>query len=97
MSEAGPVLEIRTITHKHNGKSRGIVFVEFGNAMDAAKAIDMFDGAEFESRVCDVVPAGPVRPFPSQHHCSNSVCVCMYRNWRLRQTWAIRLLCLLCI
>jgi len=58
-SEAGEVVSATIITDRYTGRSRGFGFVEMGNDDDAKKAIEMFDGKEYEGRKLTVNVARP--------------------------------------
>ncbi|OGF38052.1 RNA-binding protein [Candidatus Falkowbacteria bacterium RIFOXYC2_FULL_48_21] len=61
-SQAGEVLSAKIVLDRATGRSKGFGFVEFANADDAAKAIEMFNGKEFEGRNIFVSEARPERP-----------------------------------
>jgi len=61
-SEAGNVESAIVITDKMSGRSKGFGFVEFSNDEDANKAIEMFNGQEFEGRRITVSEARPMEP-----------------------------------
>ncbi len=61
-SAAGAVASAIVITDKMSGRSKGFGFVEFENEEDAAKAIEMFNGQEFEGRRITVSEARPMEP-----------------------------------
>jgi len=58
-SKAGNVESATVITDKFSGRSKGFGFVEFSNDEDATKAIEMFDGQDFEGRTIKVNEARP--------------------------------------
>jgi len=64
-SEAGEVSSATIITDKMTGRSKGFGFVEFVNDADADKAIDMFNGKEFEGRTLTVNEARPMEARPA--------------------------------
>ena len=47
------------ITDKFSGRSKGFGFVEYASDEEAAKAIEMFDGQDFEGRNIKVNEARP--------------------------------------
>lgn len=61
-AEAGTVISATVIIDKFSGKSKGFGFVEFENDDDANKAIEMFNGKEFEGRALVVNEARPQQP-----------------------------------
>lgn len=52
-AQAGEVVDAVVITDRQTGRSKGFGFVEFANEEDAKKAIEMFNGKDFNGR--DVV------------------------------------------
>lgn len=60
-SEAGEVVDAVVISDKHTGRSKGFGFVEFADEDSAKKAIDMFNGKDFEGRNIVVNEARPPR------------------------------------
>ena len=62
---AGPVESATIITDKMTGRSKGFGFVEMTNDEDAQKAIDMFDGKDFEGRNLTVNEARPMADRPA--------------------------------
>ena len=58
-SKAGKVASVSIITDRDSGNSKGFGFVEMENDADAANAISMFDGAEFDGRKLTVNEARP--------------------------------------
>jgi RNA recognition motif-containing protein len=63
-SAAGTVSSVTVIKDKFSGRSKGFGFVEMGSDEDAAKAIEMFDGKEFEGRTLKVNEARPMEERP---------------------------------
>jgi len=59
---AGNVESAIVITDKMSGRSKGFGFVEFATEEEAAKAIEMFNGQEFEGRRITVSEARPMEP-----------------------------------
>ena len=60
-SKAGMVSSVSIIKDKFSGRSRGFGFVEMSTEQEAKKAIEMFDGKEFEGRNIKVAEARPMR------------------------------------
>lgn len=58
-SQAGAVESANIIMDKMSGRSRGFGFVEMSSEEEAQKAIEMFDGKEFEGRALTVNEARP--------------------------------------
>lgn len=56
-SQAGEVVSAFIVKDRETKRSRGFGFVEFANAEDAAKALEMFDGAELDGREIKVAEA----------------------------------------
>ncbi|HAU40392.1 MAG: rnp-1 like protein RNA-binding protein [Candidatus Peregrinibacteria bacterium GW2011_GWF2_43_17] len=63
-SAAGNVTSATVITDRMSGRSKGFGFVELDNDDDAAKAIEMFNGKEFEGRKIIVNEARPLEARP---------------------------------
>jgi cold-inducible RNA-binding protein len=59
-SAAGEVSSATIITDKMTGRSRGFGFIEMVNDADAEKAIEMFNGKDFEGRTLTVNEARPM-------------------------------------
>lgn len=59
-SQAGAVETASIIIDRMSGRSKGFGFVEMTNDEDAAKAIEMFNGKEFEGRSLTVNEARPL-------------------------------------
>ncbi|HQA63487.1 MAG TPA: RNA-binding protein [bacterium] len=59
-SQAGEVVSAAIITDKMTGRSKGFGFVEMSSDDEAAKAIEMFDGKEFDGRTLKVNEARPM-------------------------------------
>ena len=62
-SEAGNVESANVIKDRMSGRSKGFGFVEFSADEEAQKAIDMFDGKDFEGRTIKVNEARPMKQF----------------------------------
>ena len=60
-SQAGTVSSAVVITDKMSGRSKGFGFVEMSTDEEAKKAVEMFDGKEFEGRTLVVNEARPKR------------------------------------
>jgi len=60
-SKAGTVEEVKVIL-KENGQSKGFGFVEMSTPEEAQKAIEMFNGKEFDGRPLTVNEARPPQP-----------------------------------
>jgi RNA recognition motif-containing protein len=58
-SGAGTVEEVRIITHRDSGRSKGFGFVTMSSEEEAQKAIEMFDGKELDGRQVAVNIAKP--------------------------------------
>lgn len=63
-SGAGNVESATVITDKMSGRSKGFGFVEMATDEDAQKAIEMFNGKEFEGRNLTVNEARPMEARP---------------------------------
>lgn len=61
-SQAGSVASSSVITDRYSGRSRGFGFVEMGSEEDAKKAIEMFNGKDFQGRNLVVNEARPQQP-----------------------------------
>ena len=61
-SQAGKVLSAVVITDKYSGRSKGFGFVELENEEALKKAIEMFNGKDFEGRNIVVNEARPPKP-----------------------------------
>ena len=60
-SQAGTVESVAVIIDKISGRSKGFGFVEMSSEEEATKAIEMFNGKEFEGRNIIVNEARPMR------------------------------------
>ncbi|MEK7643541.1 MAG: RNA-binding protein [Patescibacteria group bacterium] len=58
--QVGPVVSATIITDKMTGRSRGFGFVEMENDEDIARAIEMWNGKDFEGRRLTVNEARPM-------------------------------------
>ncbi len=61
-SKAGEVASASIIIDRMTGRSKGFGFVEMTNEEDAQKAIDMWNGQDFEGRTLTVNVARPLEP-----------------------------------
>ncbi len=61
-SKAGAVVSSAIIIDRMTGRSKGFGFVEMANEQDAQKAIDMWNGQDFEGRKLTVNVARPLEP-----------------------------------
>lgn len=61
-SQAGAVASATIIMDKMSGRSKGFGFVEMSSDEEAQKAIEMFNGKEFEGRNLTVNEARPMTP-----------------------------------
>lgn len=55
--QVGRVKSVRIVTDKSSGRSKGFGFVEFENAEDAQRAIEMLNEKDFNGRNLRVSPA----------------------------------------
>lgn len=58
-AQAGVVNGVNVMMDKFTGKSRGFAFVEFASAAEAEKAVNLFNGKEFQGRALTVNIARP--------------------------------------
>jgi len=63
-SQAGTVESAIVISDKMTGRSKGFGFVEMSSDEEAQKAIDMFNGKDFEGRNLTVNEARPMEERP---------------------------------
>ncbi|KKU49817.1 MAG: RNA-binding protein [Parcubacteria group bacterium GW2011_GWB1_49_7] len=61
-SKAGNVVSAAIIIDRMTGRSKGFGFVEMSSEEEAQKAIDMFNGQDFEGRKLTVNVARPLEP-----------------------------------
>ena len=61
-TKAGAVTSVTILMDKMTGRSRGFGFVEMENDEDAQKAIDMWNGQDFNGRKLTVNEAKPMEP-----------------------------------
>jgi cold-inducible RNA-binding protein len=65
-AEAGTVESATIIMDRMSGRSKGFGFVEMGSDEEAAKAIELFNGKEFDGRTITVNEARPQEERPRQ-------------------------------
>ena len=58
-SEAGAVEEVRLITDRETGRSKGYAFVTFAEEAGAEAAVEKFNGVEYQGRTLRVDRARP--------------------------------------
>ncbi|MDD5032763.1 MAG: RNA-binding protein [Candidatus Pacebacteria bacterium] len=63
-SQAGNVESAVVITDKMTGRSKGFGFVEMSTDEEAQKAIELFNGKEFDGRTINVSEARPMEARP---------------------------------
>ena len=61
-AQAGSVVSATIIMDKMTGRSKGFGFVEMATDEDAKKAIEMWNGKDFEGRTLTVNEARPLEP-----------------------------------
>ena len=61
-SKAGNVVSAAIIIDRMTGRSKGFGFVEMSSEEEAQKAIEMYNGADFEGRKLTVNVARPLEP-----------------------------------
>ena len=61
-SQFGEIVDLKLITDKMSGRSRGIAFVEYTFEEDATKAIEATNGTDLEGRAIVVNVARPPKP-----------------------------------
>lgn len=67
-AQAGNVASAVIITDKMTGRSKGFGFVEMSTDEEAMKAIEMFNGKDFEGRTLTVNEARPMTPRPPRQN-----------------------------
>lgn len=65
-TQAGAVESVNIIMDRATGRSKGFAFVEMTTEEDAKKAIDMFNGQDFDGRNLTVNEARPMEDRPRQ-------------------------------
>ena len=61
-SSHGQVSSAKVMMERDTGRSKGFGFVEYDTEEEAAKAIEMFNGKDFEGRRITVSEARPMEP-----------------------------------
>ncbi len=61
-AQAGSVVSSTVISDRYSGRSKGFGFVEMSSEKEAKKAIEMFNGKDFQGRNIVVNEARPERP-----------------------------------
>ncbi len=61
-SEVGQVTDAVVITDRNTGRSKGFGFVEFGTEEAATKAVEKFNGFDFQGRELKIDYAKPREP-----------------------------------
>jgi len=61
-SQAGKVVSATVITDRYSGRSKGFGFVEMSSDEETKKAIEMFNGKDFQGRNLIVNEARPREP-----------------------------------
>ena len=64
--KVGPVTSATIIIDKMTGRSRGFGFVEMENEADISKAIEMWNGKDFDGRTLTVNEARPMESRPAR-------------------------------
>ena len=64
--QAGAVSSVKIIMDRETGRSKGFAFVEMGSDEEALKAIEDFNGADYEGRKLSVSEARPMAPRESR-------------------------------
>ncbi len=61
-SQFGEIVDLKLITDRMSGRSRGIAFVEYASEEDAGKAIEATNNTELDGRSIVVNVARPPKP-----------------------------------
>lgn len=61
-SQAGQVVSCHLMVDRNTNRSRGFAFVEMASEAEASRAIQMFNGKEFQGRALRVNEARPREP-----------------------------------
>ena len=64
--QAGTVSDSVVISDRYSGRSKGFGFIEMASAEEAKKAIEMFNGKDFNGRSLVVNEARPKEPRDNQ-------------------------------
>jgi RNA recognition motif-containing protein len=64
--QAGNVTSVNLMMDKFTGKSRGFAFVEYSTPEEATKAVEMFNGKDFQGRPLTVNIARPREERPQR-------------------------------
>ena len=67
-SQAGTVESATIIMDRNSGRSKGFGFVEMSSDDEAVKAIEMFNGQDFDGRKIIVNEARPMRERPPRQY-----------------------------
>jgi RNA recognition motif-containing protein len=70
-AQVGEVLSATIIIDKMTGRSKGFGFVEMANDVDADKAIEMWNGKDFQGRTLTVNEARPLEERPRRDFSGN--------------------------
>lgn len=65
-AQAGKVVDAVVISDKYSGRSKGFGFVEMSTEDEAKKAIETFNGKDFQGRAIVVNEARPLAPRDDQ-------------------------------
>lgn len=66
-SQAGTVISATIISDRGTGRSKGFGFVEMSNDEEAQRAIEMFNGKDFNGRRITVNEARPMEARPKRY------------------------------
>ncbi len=55
--QAGTIVDVKIVTERETGRSRGFAFVEMSSAAEASEAISQVNGRDFEGRTLKVSEA----------------------------------------
>lgn len=61
-AQVGTVTSVKIITDRDTGRSKGFGFIEMATDDEALKAINAFNGAQYEGRAMTVSEAKPMAP-----------------------------------
>ena len=65
-AQAGTVTSVNVMVDKMSGRSRGFAFIEFATPEEAAKAVEQFQGKDFQGRALTVNIAKPREERPAR-------------------------------